>query len=155
MHLTQVYQAEWTENHPGQLHLNTWVFPAFNLNIDRKLTEMMVYSGVSYFFWECIYFFTIPSQITINSCVHLQLCLYFQLWWAHVTCHVSVSGTCSSALPRHEASARASRNTGFVIRIWIVKREMTSWIVVSWVTSCWLIISIHSSVSIHVYDWQD
>ncbi len=36
------YPAECTENHLGQLHLNTWVFPAHNppiqLNIDRKLT---------------------------------------------------------------------------------------------------------------------
>ncbi len=57
MHLTQLYPAEWTENHLGQLHLYTWVFPAFNqpfrLNINRKPTEMMIYSGVSYFFWEC------------------------------------------------------------------------------------------------------
>ena len=38
-------------------NVNTWVFPAFNqpsnLNIDIKLTEMMLYSGMSYFFWEC------------------------------------------------------------------------------------------------------
>ncbi len=58
MHLTQVYPAQWMENHLDQLHLNTWIFPAFNqpiqLNIDRKLTEMMIYSGVSYFFWECM-----------------------------------------------------------------------------------------------------
>ena len=43
----------------SQLHLNTWVFPKFNqsiqLNIDKKLNEMMIYSGVSYFFWECTY----------------------------------------------------------------------------------------------------
>ncbi len=56
MHLTQVYPAEWTWNHLIHLHLNTWIFLAFNqpilLNIDRKLTEMMIYSGVSYFFWE-------------------------------------------------------------------------------------------------------
>ncbi len=43
-------------NHLGQLHSNTWVFPAFNqptqLNIDRMLTEMMIYSGMIYFFWE-------------------------------------------------------------------------------------------------------
>ena len=57
--LTQVHQAEWMENHLGQLHLNTWVFPAFyqpiQLNIDRKLTEMMIYNGLSYFFWEWIW----------------------------------------------------------------------------------------------------
>ena len=44
-------------NHLGQLHLNTCIFPAFNhptpLNIDRELTEMMIYSGMSCFFWEC------------------------------------------------------------------------------------------------------
>ena len=41
----------------SQLHFNTWVFLEFNqptlLNIYRKVTEMMKYSGVSYFFWEC------------------------------------------------------------------------------------------------------
>ncbi len=46
-----------TENNLSQLHLNTWVFPEFHqpsqLNIDRKLTEMMIYSEVSCFFWEC------------------------------------------------------------------------------------------------------
>ncbi len=35
---------------------NTGVFPKFNqptqLNIDRKVNEMMIYSGVSYLFWE-------------------------------------------------------------------------------------------------------
>ncbi len=52
------YPGKWMGNHLGQLYLNTGVFPAFNhptqLNIDRKLTEMMIYSGMSYFFWECI-----------------------------------------------------------------------------------------------------
>ncbi len=51
------YPAQWTKNHLAQLHLNTWVFPAFSqptqFIIDRNLTEMMIYSGVSYFFWEC------------------------------------------------------------------------------------------------------
>ena len=39
----------------SKLHLNTWVFPEFNrptqLNIDTKVTEIMIYSGV---IWECI-----------------------------------------------------------------------------------------------------
>ncbi len=52
----QVYPGQWTENHLAQQHLNTWVFPAFTqptqLIIDRNLTEMIIYSGVSYFFWE-------------------------------------------------------------------------------------------------------
>ena len=46
-----------TEKHMSQLHLNTRAFPDFNqptqLNIDRKVTEMMIYSGGSYFFWKC------------------------------------------------------------------------------------------------------
>ena len=41
------------ENHLSRLHLNIYVFPEFNqrnqLNIDRNMTEMMIYSGVSYF----------------------------------------------------------------------------------------------------------
>ncbi len=45
--------------------LNIWVFTVFNqptpLNIDRNVTEMMKYSGVSYFFWECM--FTKYAQI--------------------------------------------------------------------------------------------
>ena len=44
-------------NSPGSASFEHWVFPAFNqpiqLNIDRKLTEMMIYSGMSYFLWEC------------------------------------------------------------------------------------------------------
>ncbi len=58
-HGNSTYVVVWTENHLGQLHLNTWVFPALNqpiqLNIDIKLTEMMIYSGMSYFFWECVH----------------------------------------------------------------------------------------------------
>ena len=43
-------------NHLSQQRLDTWIFPEFNqptlFDIDRKVTEVMKYSGVSYFFWE-------------------------------------------------------------------------------------------------------
>ena len=42
------------------------VFPEFNkptrLNINKKLTEMMIYSGVSCFFWEWIHYNTVPMS---------------------------------------------------------------------------------------------
>ncbi len=54
---TEWRPVQWMGNHLRQLRLNTWVFLEFNqptlLNIDRKVTDMMKYGGVSYFFWEC------------------------------------------------------------------------------------------------------
>ncbi len=51
------YPAQWTENKLGLLDLRTWDVPEFNqptqLNIDGQLTEMMIYSGPSYFLREC------------------------------------------------------------------------------------------------------
>ncbi len=46
---TVVTPVQCMGNHIGQLHLNTWYLPEFNqptqLNIDRKLTKMTLYSG--------------------------------------------------------------------------------------------------------------
>ena len=44
------------------------------MNIDRKLTEMMIYSGVSYFFWEC----AVPKLITMKPKPYYQsrVCLW-------------------------------------------------------------------------------
>ena len=52
----------------------SWVFPEFNhptqLNTDRNVTGMIIYSGVSNFFWECfkvIHTHTTALSITGNS----------------------------------------------------------------------------------------
>ncbi len=83
---------------PGSL--NTWVFPAFRqptqLIIDRNLTEMIIYSGVSYFFWECSRLSNNASwpwpQMTLdeklwfatkrNKCQPLISCLTVDLWFS-------------------------------------------------------------------------
>ncbi len=77
--------------HLGQLHLTTWVLPAFNqpiqLNIDRKLTGMMIYSGVSYFFRECSCRFYISCQDEFQQS---------WIWeWIH-QCQVSSRTACSN-----------------------------------------------------------
>ncbi len=63
-------------------------FPAFNqpiqLNIDRKLTETMIYSG-SYFFWECRKLANIllghRFLISFSLDVFLYLNMYFSSSW--------------------------------------------------------------------------
>ena len=50
------------------LNFKTWLCPKFEkptqLDIERKLTKMVRYSGVSRFFWECVWPFRIESFFT-------------------------------------------------------------------------------------------
>ena len=76
------HPVQWTENHMSQLHLNTWDWLEFNqltqLNIDRKVTEMIIYNGVSYFFWECGY----TKQINLfNQMITGTLSRYSSFPW--------------------------------------------------------------------------
>ncbi len=85
----------WPVLKPRQLQLNIRVFPEFNqpthLNINRKLTETLIYSGVSYFFWESAvnqYCRLIHSIIEIRMWTFLEIHSVFQ-WSFHVWAWIS------------------------------------------------------------------
>ncbi len=68
--------------------MNTWIFLAFDqpiqLNIDRKLTEMMIYSGVNYFFLR-VYNLTKSDPDSLWDTLELEACLRGKKWAKRVS----------------------------------------------------------------------